>query len=369
MGVKKQLRMNFEYLQKMTIPEYTLYRKWEDLNQREWTIEERQRMWEVKNSLWQPTHPDDYLKIEPLVINVTSKADSLTWNILRNFIHSQTWRQNVGRIMRFTIMDKRTNTYLGVLSVASDFISLSPRDSYVGWDYDKRINKRMLNYTAMGSSIVPTQPLGFNYVGGKLLTLILCSDKVVDAWNEKYGHKQKLVAITTTSLYGGFSQYNNLKHWRKCGSTKGKIPMEPSDIMYQKIRTWVKEKYPKDFIKMTVNKNKILSRPKNKLLTFGYKKLGVKPPDNDAPRGVYFCRLYEKSNEFLSMKDKDWGPKLFDNRLQILTNLWKERYAGKRIKRLQDTGRNELTSSLFYDKLIGISWNEVKEKYLSEVGR
>jgi len=283
MSVKKQLRKNFEYLQQMSIPEYTLYRKWEEVNQKEWTVDERSRIWEIKNSIWSPNHPDDYLKLQPDVINVTSKSDSQTWNLLRIFISTMPWKQNVGRIMRFIVYDKRTSMYLGVLSLASDFISLSPRDNYVGWDYNTRINKRMLNYTAMGSSIVPTQPLGFNYVGGKLMTLVLCSDKVVKAWDNKYGHKEPLIAITTTSLYGGFSQYNNLKHWKKCGTTEGKIPMEPSDVMYQKIRTWVKEKYPKDFRRMTVNKKKILSRPKNKLLTFAYKKLGIKPPDNDAP--------------------------------------------------------------------------------------
>ena len=368
MSVKKLLRKNFEYLQAMSVPEYTLYRKWEDLNQKEYTMDDRQRIWEIKNSLWTPEHPDDYLKLQPDIINVTNKDDSVTWTILRNFISTMTWRQSVGRIMRFIIYDKRTSTYLGVLSLASDFISLSPRDNHIGWNYDTRINKRMLNYTAMGSSIVPTQPLGFSYVGGKLLTLMLCSDKVVNAWDAKYGHKEKLIAMTTTSLYGGFSQYNNLKHWKKCGSTEGKIPLEPSDAVYKKIREWVKEKYPNDFRKLTVNKDKILSRPKNKLLAFAYTKLGIKPPDNDAPRGVYFCKLYKNSNEFLSMKDNVTSEVAFDNRLSTLVDLWKEKYASKRIKSLERSGRTKLTS-LFYDDIIHKTWNEVKEKYLVEVGR
>ena len=68
MSVKKSLRENFEYLQKMTVPEYTLYRKWQEINERNWSIEEHQRIWEVKNSIWSPTHPDDYLKLEPDII-------------------------------------------------------------------------------------------------------------------------------------------------------------------------------------------------------------------------------------------------------------------------------------------------------------
>jgi len=365
--MKKLLKQNFDYLKEMTIPEYTLYRKWEDLNQKDWSMEEKQRIWEVRNSIWTPTHPDDYLKLQPDVINVTDKSDSLTWNILRNFTSTMTWRQNVGRIMRFIVYDKKTNTYLGTLSLASDFISLTPRDSHIGWDYTTRIKKRMLNYTAMGSSIVPTQPLGFNFVGGKLITLVLSSDKVVRSWNIKY-IKEPLIAITTTSLYGGFSQYTNLKYWKKCGTTEGKIPLEPSDIVYKKIREWVKEKYPKDYRKLTVNKDKILSRPKSRLLLYAYKKLGVKPPDNNAPRGVYLCKLYENSNEFLSLKDINVGGKRFDNRLSVLTDIWKEKYAKKRVDKLVKNKRYNL-NTLFYDDLIGISWDETKEKYLNEVGR
>jgi hypothetical protein len=36
----------------------------------------------------------------------------------------------------------------------------------------------MLKHTCMGSSISPTQLLGYNYLGGKLIALMVCSDKV-----------------------------------------------------------------------------------------------------------------------------------------------------------------------------------------------
>ena len=88
--------------------------------------------------------------------------------------------------------------------------------------------------------------------------------------------------------------------------------------------------YPNDFEKLTVNKDKILSRPKARLLAFAYTKLGIKPPENNAPRGVYFCRLYENTNQFLSMKNKEMGRTLFDNNLVVLSELWKERYAKRR---------------------------------------
>jgi hypothetical protein len=288
--MKKIIEENFKYLSGMSVKEYTLYRKWMEINEKYppkkkenpffdlSSVDDYPELSEIKSKIWIPKKPDDYLKLEPEVVLVNDKETNNIWNILRIFTSRMTWKQNVGRIMRFFIRDKATGCYLGVISVASDFISLGGRDSYIGWSYDDRIKKKMLAYTAMGSSIVPTQPLGFSYVGGKLLSLLVCSDKVENSWNAKY--KEPLVGFTTTSLYGGFSQYNRLKYWKKCKSTKGEIPLEPSDDIYRKTREYVKDNYPKDFEKLTINKKKILSRPKARLLAFAYTKLGIKPPVN-----------------------------------------------------------------------------------------
>jgi hypothetical protein len=364
--MKETILNNFKQLQDMTIPEYTLYRKWNEVNSIKWAPKDLQRMWEIKKDIWSPEYPDDYKKLQPRMILADTPDRKQTWRILRTFTSTMPWNQSVGRLMFFYVIDSVTKCYLGVISIASDFISLGGRDSHIGWTFDQRIKKKMLAYTAMGSTIVPTQPLGFNYTGGKLLSLLLCSDDVVNQWNEKY--KEPLVGITTTSLYGGFSQYTRLKYWKKCGTTEGLIPLEPTDDVYGKVRTWVKEHYPDDFIKMTVNKDKILSRPKNKMLTFAYTKLNIKPPNNHAPRGVYFCDLYENTCNLLNMKDTVIGDKKFDNSFDILVDLWKDRYASKRIKSLLVKDRMS-HNTLFYDDLIGMSWKEAKEKYIKEIGR
>ena len=38
----------------------------------------------------------------------------------------------------------------------------------------------------MGFVIVPTQPFGFNYLGGKLLAALCCSHEVREKLNKKY---------------------------------------------------------------------------------------------------------------------------------------------------------------------------------------
>lgn len=361
--MKNLLEEHFEKIGNMSVPEYTLFRKWIEINEKKWTSRQKQRIWEIKQSIWEPKDIEDYAKIEPGVIVVSKKEDSLTWNILRIFTCTMTWNQNPGRFIRYVIYDKKTRKYLGVISLGSDFMALKPRDKYIGWTKKEKLEEKRLNSTVMGSSIVPTQPLGYNYVGGKLISLMVCSDKVVNAWNSRY--KEPLSGITTTSLYGGFSQYTGLKHWKKCGTTEGKILLEPSVDVYVKMRNWIKEEKPEEYKKIFSGN---VSHPKARMLTLIYKTLEVKPPHNNAPRGVYFCNLYNNTKDFLTCKSNKLDKSLFDNKVKTLTDLWKKKYASKRIKGLFTNNKVNM-STLFYDDMIGNSWEYVKEKYLKEVGR
>lgn len=360
-GIKETIEKDFEKNSKLSVEEYTLYRKWEEVNHRDWTTKQLQRMHEIEKSIWMPESPEDYLNLEPAVVQAEDQNTNLTWTILRVFTSSMHWNPNPGRLMRFFAQDKKTKGYLGVISVGSDFISVGGRDEYIGWTSDNRLKDKMLNHTAMGSSIVPTQPLGYNYTGGKLMALLTACNTIEKAWNERY--KQRLVGITTTSLFGGLSQYNRLKYWRKCKSSEGQIPLEPSQECYEKIKEYMKKVYP-DKIRELQSK----SHPKNTILSFIYKELNIKPPVNNFPRGVYFCELYKNTREFLRREEIELGPKKFDNSIGFLSELWKERYAKKRLESLLKK-RKFNTNSLFYSKIIGKEWEDVREKYLDEVGK
>mgnify|MGYP003146711066 FL=1 len=82
-------------------------------------------------------------------------------------------------------------------------------------------NKRAI----MGFNIVPVQPFGYNYLGGKLLALICCSHKVREMLNNKYN--TEFCLFETTSLYGnikGTSMYDGLKPFlRYKGDTESKF--------------------------------------------------------------------------------------------------------------------------------------------------
>ena len=146
------------------------------------------------------------------------------WNTLRTFLSTMKNNSNIGRQMFFIVKDNRSGKYLGVICISGDFMDLTPRDNYIGWDRDIKTFKGKINHTAIGSSIVPTQPLGYSFTGGKLLAYLCLSDDVQRLWKEKYG--DTLVGVTTTSLYGKaktntLSQYDGLKYWKRMGFTTG----------------------------------------------------------------------------------------------------------------------------------------------------
>ena len=87
-------------------------------------------------------------------------------------------------------------------------------------------------------------------------------------------------------------------------------------------------------------------------------------------RDRYYSTLYDNSREFLrgEIEEKDLV-KSFDTSTEALSELWKERYARKRITNLVKNDRTNLTETLFYDDVCFMSWAETKEKYLGEVGR
>lgn len=373
-NLKNLIQENLNFLQNLSVPEYTLFRKWDHFNSPQmvkWIKKNTKKINEVKQNIWYPKNYNDFKDLNIKVIPAINTDEKLTWRILREYCHSGVWKSSPGRMGRFIVAHKEPMSnifgdedyqykYLGIISIGSDFIGVGGRDRYIGWvNGDNKTEK--LKHTCMGSSISPTQPLGFNYLGGKLIALMVCSDVIENFWNSKY--KENLVGITTTSLYGGFSQYNNLKYWKKCKSSEGKVKLEPSENVYLTAKEWYKENYPEKY-------NTVLSgsHPKTKLLSTIYKLCGIKPPVNNAPRGVYFCSLFDNTRDFLNGQDNIIGNRKFDNSVGALSDIWKEKYANKRInKLLKDNRTND--NGLFYDNLMGIEWEIVRNVYLDDIGR
>ena len=407
--LKDRLIRELTYVSAMTVEEYTLYQKWLEIHEKYPTRkvdtlfgEELQLVDhskgkfidKVKANMWVPHDINDYMKLEPTLIftddssitddvgldgkstateNKRTAELSEVWATLRVFGSTMKNNSNIGRNMHFIVQDKVSGKYLGVICITGDFLDLTPRDKYIGWDRHSKTMEGMINHTCIGSTIVPLQPLGFNYVGGKLLALLCLSDQVQDLWLSRYG--DKLVGVTTTSLYGSFSQYQNLAHWKKRGHSSGSVSYEPSKEATYMMRDWIKENYTRKYFEwygaMNAKGQPYKRDHKNRSRTFAFSKLGI-PKElikSDHSRGIYFSTLYDNSREFLR---KECGvedlKKSFATDEQTLVQLWKERYASKRVKNLSEQGRCNM-ASLFYDALIYLDWEETKEKYITQVGR
>ena len=399
--LRQKIIDDLSYVSQMGVEEYTLYQKWLEIQMKYPTQEtstlfgveqqlvnpEHEKLInESKNNIWFPEDPMDFEKLQPELVYTDSikdnqSAGTLTekWNCVRTMTSTMKNSSNIGRNLHYLIRDKVTGKYLGVICITGDFIDLTPRDDHIGWEREYKTNSGKLNNSAIGSTIVPLQPLGFNYTGGKLLALLCLSDDVQRQWKENYG--DTLVSVTTTSLYGkaktgGLSQYDRLKHWKKMGYSKGSLSYELTKDTEKEMLKYAEKHYNDRYFLLYVAKREngqTLKRDhRNRMRQFMYSRLDI-PKDiikSDHQRGIYWSSLYDNSREFLRGEiEENQLVKSIDTSTEALSELWKEKYARKRINNLINNDRINLNETLFYDELCFLSWEECKEKYLPDVGR
>ena len=391
-SMKEILIKDLTYASQMDVREYTLYQKWCEVKER-YPVHDVSTLWgdevqmvnpeqeelikEVRSNFWVPSEPDDYEKLQPRMI-LSNGPEAERWNAIRTFSSTMKNNSNIGRNLFYILQDEVTKKYLGVICISSDFLDLTPRDKAIGWPRDVKTQQGMINHTAIGSTIVPLQPLGFNYMGGKLLALMCLSDTVQKDWKRQYG--DTLVGVTTTSLYGktkagGLSQYDGLEHWNAMGFSSGSVAFEPSRATKKLVFDWIKENHTRKYFEWWEAKNQnglpLKRDHKNRSLNFAYSKLGI-PKElirTEHQRGIYFSPLYTNTNEFLRKEITDESlVKAFDTSEDALATIWKTKYAKGRIRQLQKKG-NVSYESLFYDDLIEMTWQQTKDKYLPQVGR
>ena len=171
---------------------------------------------EIPSSLFPPEedlfsdfsmHPND-MDLEVMEI------PSETWETLLSITSSHINIQPVGKQIRLAVKEKNTGKFVGFIRLGSPVINCQPRNKLLGQVFTQQPEwaKRFNDACLMGFVIVPSQPFGFNYLGGKLLAAICTSHTVREIANKKYG--MNLCLFETTSLYGStkqVSQYDGMK--------------------------------------------------------------------------------------------------------------------------------------------------------------
>lgn len=142
-----------------------------------------------------------------------------------DIVSSHTNKDSVpGKTLKWVVEEKTTGKIVGFIRFASPLMNSKPRNERLGKVPEMvSFNKHAI----MGFVIVPVQPFGYNYAGGKLLTLLCCSHYARKYLNEKY-ENCNICSFETTSLYGSAkaqSQYDGMKPFIKYyGLTESKMP-------------------------------------------------------------------------------------------------------------------------------------------------
>jgi len=395
--VKDAVRDELNQVGSLPSKAFLFWQKWDEIQHDygDATKDDIRRIAKIGRKIWMPKKPDDYLKLEPELVFVKHKLPitsvniwgqerldfytnpdplDIDWNVLRVFVATMPSSGSVGRSLRFLVRDKGTGKYLGVLCISGDFFDLGGRDKAIGWTQKEKVDQGMLSHTAIGSVIIPTQPFGFNYVGGKLLALLCLAREVAEMWEDIYGFR--LAGITTTSLYGdagGATQYDSLKHWKRYGSTAGSVPIRLSKKIQQLMKDWMRYEHPLEYWRLHVATRDgglpLVRDANSRSAVFCYRKLGFKPSEFESqhPRKIYFAPLYSNTSDFLCrrIEAKKLEP-LFDNSTDYLVDLWKTRYVARRIESLKKKDRVSYASS-FYSDLIGLSCDQAKALYPERV--
>ena len=320
--------------------EIVQYRKYREISS---SVDNQELVDELEQQLWTPTDIfnkektiEEIQNISP-VIEVRSGDE---FEIVRKRISSMEWVRNPGRLITLLVTNKSDNKILGVITLASDMLSVENRDNFIGWDEKERL--RGLKHLAVVSTCVSSQPLGFNFLGGKLLAALCTTETMRDLWKEKYG--DTLIGLTTTSLFGQFSQYNSIPTWKSLGETKGTVLLKPDDSYYDFWRVWIKENYAEEYEHATSK-----SSPKQNVLNLIFKYLDIEKKQfmTEHRKGLYFSNIYENGREFLCDEISEADLIIKDKFNNDGVSWWVQK-AIKRYSKLHDENRLD-DSSLWYD--------------------
>jgi hypothetical protein len=385
---KAKLKENMDYLMTMSVQEQTLYKKWVELQEPN-MIQAKSQIASYYDLQWKPTDINnkeltikEIESLDPYVEIVDDPKESTKWAAVRRMIHTMDFTANPGRNVKINVKDRVSGKLLGQISLASDVTAMGVRDNFIGWTKDNKFVDGKLNNTTIASTIVCTQPLGYNFLGGKLIAMMTTTPEVRAYWKSKYDNI--LIAVGTTSLYGIHSQYNGIPLFKTLGESAGKISLKPDDKFYDPWHQWIKEnraewykqnisdERARNGASMGYESNGPVSGIKQKILSAIFKECGIKATEyhHGFKRGVYMAMMYENGCEYLRneiTEDKLILKDKFKQGTEYINKWWKK-HAISRYTKLHDEGRIK-PEHLFYIDAIGISWEEMKAKYLSEVGR
>ena len=287
------------------------------------------------------------------------------YNTLLKAVSSHNNESNIpGRELRWMVFEKNTKKVLGFIRFGSPTINSKPRNEWLG----KAPNLSVFNrHAAMGFVIVPSQPFGYNYLGGKLLALLCCSHFARETLNEVF--EKDIALFETTSLYGSTtdaSQYDGLKPFmRYKGLTESKFLPLLHDEAFHKLHdrfTLLNNNTPltdsKASSKKMKRQTKMISITRNSLKEYGldneldqFNSVIQTALSLTQKKRTYFCEYgYSNVREVILGEQEELlrGPNWDKFYLENIISWWK-RKATKRYEKLKAEDRFRTKIELWTD--------------------
>ena len=287
-------------------------------------------------------HPED---MNFSIVQMQNK----TFDTLLEMTASFSPDENPGKTMKCIVKETNTDKIVGFIRFGSPLINSKPRNDYLGDVPNLEIfNQRAI----MGFNIVPVQPFGFNYNGGKLMAAICCSSDIRRQLNKKYD--TEFCLFETTSLYGnikGGSMYDGMRPYlRYKGDTQSKFLLTLGEDIYPELKNWFTEKNGgEDLIHKGASSRKLKMQTK----MVGVIKASLKEHDTKAYE--MFTKEIEKAGDVTTQKRFYMGEYGYANAKDVLlgkteTLTKAENFDRFELENVIDWWKNK--ASRRYDKMI-----------------
>ena len=259
-----------------------------------------------------------------------------------------------GRELRWIVYEKNSKKIMGFIRFGSPTINSKPRNEWLGQPANLSIFNR---HAVMGFAIVPSQPFGYNCLGGKLLALLCVSHFAREHLNKVF--EKDIGWFETTSLYGSTtsaSQYDGLKPFiRFKGLTDSKFLPLLHDRAFHKLHdrfTLINDNNPvtPSYVssKKMKRQTRMISWTKNSLKEYGQVEklkqldgvlknafgLTQRKRSYTSDYGYGNVREVLLGEQDKLVKGQNWDKFYLDN----IISWWKKK-AGKRYEKLKSEGR------------------------------
>ena len=275
----------------------------------------------------------DIKKVQPRIVEVKSNTDLYKqfkwWNIAW---WSLPYEKSFGRQIRLFVWDDYHNAPMGIIGLQSPILSWSVRDKYLGI---KAIDRDIVVNQSLNAQRLGSLPPYNQYLGGKLVAMLMVSNTVRKIYEEKYKDYQTLILnrkipsrllfITTTGAYGKTPVYNRLNICKFIGWSKGAGSFHIPDDIYEEMILYLKNKGENAGRCFNFGPSR-----KIKNITKCMNLLGIKAGANHGiKRSVYLFPFVKNLKETINNEEPIWIDK---NEDELIDN-WKKRWLVKRINK------------------------------------